>query len=94
MTSCSNQNPTDQMLDKLDDVITEYESKADDGKLSTTQIRKFGNELQKVTKSLEKEYPELKDIKEEDFSSDQKNKLNNLTSRMSDLMGRSVSSPF
>lgn len=94
IVSCSTGSPTDQMLEKLDDVVTTYEDKANGNKLSDEEIANFGIDIQEATKKLEEKYPELKNSKKEDFSAEQKKKMVDLTSRMSNLIGRSFSSPF
>lgn len=77
-TSCNNANSVDSFLNDYEKVVVKWEEKANDGELSFNDLAKIQEETMKLSEREEK----LKDLKADELTAEQQQKMYDLVARL------------
>lgn len=77
-TSCSNENSVDSFLNDYEKVVVKWEEKANDGELTFNDLA----EIQKETMKLAEREEKLKDLKADELTAEQQQKMYDLVTRL------------
>lgn len=77
-TSCSNENSVDSFLKDYEKVVVKWEEKANDSELTFNDLA----EIQKETLKLAEREEKLKDLKADELTAEQQQKMYDLVARL------------
>lgn len=77
-TSCNNENSVDSFLNDYEKVVLKWEEKANDGELTFNDLA----EIQKETMKLAEREEKLKDLKADELTAEQQQKMYELVARL------------
>lgn len=77
-TSCNNANSVDSFLNDYEKVVVKWEEKANDGELTFNDLA----EIQKETMKLAEREEKLKDLKADELTAEQQQKMYDLVARL------------